>query len=394
MLRARGCWTIPGEGRDMVVHTHAYGVAPLARAYSDLTRSGLRRDCIDKLKREPGAVFDNTAPMVCHLVVTPENALFEASQHRSTTPHDPHSGLASDQSRLQLLLNEHATVDPQQLMLSGKIPIVDISHETDFQVSQIPVTPLSESNSLPTVLGPNTPAAQALTTRFDVGQGGNVLNNSGWSPNDQSGGRGSNDRSSPWSKSFLACPYYIRDPIRHFGCIGLKLDTYGRVKQHLKRNHLSFDTNKVEGFACESCGVVSPDESSRDSHRVSIECVPATSENERGVSRQAWERLEKRLKSGSADEEKWLNMWFVLFHQPLGTSIPIKDTVMNRFFQIIRNFCQVDGFRGILSLLIQEMHGVELGSEMQMYEVLMKLLDFIRDSIQQLFDTEDAAAIG
>jgi hypothetical protein len=186
----------------------------------------------------------------------------------------------------------------------------------------------------------------------------------------------------------------MRDPIHHFGCVNLKLDTYGRVKQHLKKNHLSFDANKMEGFVCESCGMVSTDESTRDIHRVSVECSPATSANERGVSRQAWERLEKRLKSGSTDVEKWLNMRFVLFHQRLSRSIPIKDTVMKRFFQNIRNFCQFNGFREIISLLIQEMHGVELGSDMQMYELLMKLLDFIRDSIQQAFDTEEAAALG
>ncbi|KAF5704631.1 hypothetical protein FMUND_12406 [Fusarium mundagurra] len=317
----------------------------------------------------------------------PENPLFEAC---STDPRPP----VIEQRRLQLLPNEQVTVNPQQLMLSGEIPNVGISHDTSFLVSQIPVTSLSESHSLPTVLAPNTTAAQAFTTRLDVGQDAIVLNNSDWNTNDQSGGRGSNARSSPWSKSFLACPYYIRDPIRHFGCINLKLDTYGRVKQHLKRNHLSFDANEMEGFVCESCGMAYPDESSRDIHRLSIECAPASLKNERGVSRQAWEGLEKRLKTGSTDEEKWLNMWFVLFHELLGTSIPIKDTVMNRFFQIIRNFCQVNGFGEILSLLIQEMRGVELGSEMQIYELLMKLLDFIRDSIQQLFDTEDVAATG
>ncbi|KAF5531271.1 hypothetical protein FNAPI_13317 [Fusarium napiforme] len=326
--------------------------------------------------------------------LTPANPDPAAIQHRSTTPDPPHLGSSSDQWRLKLLVNEQATVNPQQLMLSGEVPHIDVSHETGIQVSQIPSISSSEAHSLPTVLARNAPAAQSFTSRLAVGQDGDVLSDSGWNPNDHSGGRGSNQRSSPWSKSFLACPYYIRDPIRHFGCINLKLDTYGRVKQHLKRSHLNFDANKMEGIMCESCGVVSPDESSSDIHRVSIKCAPATSENERGVSRQAWERLEKRLKSGSTDEEKWLNMWFVLFHQRLNTSIPIKDTVMNRFFQIIRNFCQVDGFGEILSRLIQEMHGAELGSETKIYELLMKLLDFIRDSIQQLFDTEDAAAIG
>ncbi|KAF5566712.1 hypothetical protein FPHYL_3653 [Fusarium phyllophilum] len=325
--------------------------------------------------------------------LTPENPLPEASQQGFTTTHAPHLGSSSEHWR-QLRLNEQATIDPQQLMLSKEIPHIGVSHERGFQVSQIPIISWSEAYSLPTVLGPDAPAAQAFTSRLDIGQDGDVLGNYGWSPNDEPGSRGFNLRSSPWSKSFLACPYYIRDPIRHFGCINLKLDTYGRVKQHVKRNHLSFDANKTEGFVCESCGVVSPDESARDIHKVSIECAPATLSNERGVSRQAWERLEKRLKSGSTDEEKWLNMWFVLFHEPLGKSIPIKDTVMNRFFQIIRNFCHVDGFGKILSLLIEEMHGVELGREMQMYELLMKLLDFIRDSIQQLFDTEDANAIG
>lgn len=52
----------------MVVHTHTYGVSPLAQAYGDLTRSDLLRDCIDKLKREPRAVFDIVAPTVCRLV--------------------------------------------------------------------------------------------------------------------------------------------------------------------------------------------------------------------------------------------------------------------------------------------------------------------------------------
>ncbi|KAF5685681.1 HET ankyrin domain-containing protein [Fusarium circinatum] len=310
------------------------------------------------------------------------------------TSQDSHLSLSSERWRLELLLNEQATVNPQQLILSGTIPSIGLSHETDFQILQSPTTSLPHSHSFTTVLAPSEPGAQAFTSRFDVGQNGNVLSNSGWNPNDQSGGRGPNLRSSPWSKSFLACPYYIRDPIRHFGCINLKLDTYGRVKQHLKRNHLSFDANNIGGFVCESCGMVSPDESSRDIHRVSTECAQVTVANEHGLSRQAWEGLEKRLRSGSTDEEKWLNMWFVLFHQPFSASTPIKDTVMNRFFQIIRNFCQADGFGDIISLLFQEKHGVELGSEMQMYELLMKLLDFIRDSIQQLFDTQDVGASG
>lgn len=279
-------------------------------------------------------------------------------------------------------------------MLSGPIPCVGASHETRIQAPQIPTAFLSESHLLPTVLAPNAPAAQSLTSRLDVGHDGDVLSNSGWNPNDQSGSHRSNARSPTWSKSFLACPYYIRDPIRHFGCINLKLDTYGRVKQHLKRTHLTFDANKMEGLVCENCGIISPDESSRNIHRVSAECAPATLLNERGVSRQAWEGLEKRLKSGSTDEEKWLNMWFVLFNQPLSTSTPIKDTVMNRLFQIIRNFCRVDGYGAILSLLNQEMRRVKHGSATQMYELLMKLLDFIRDSIHQLFNAEVAGASG
>ncbi|VTT81674.1 unnamed protein product [Fusarium fujikuroi] len=327
-------------------------------------------------------------------LVTPEIPIPETSQHRSMTPHDSHLTSSSGYWRLELLRHEQATVNPQQLMLYGEIPYADASHETGFQAPQIPTASLSESQFLSPVLAPNAPAAQSFTSRVDVGHDGNVLSNSGWNPNDQSGGHGSNVRSSPWSKSFLACPYYIRDPIRHFGCINLKLDNYGRVKQRLKRSHLGFDANKMQGFVCENCGMVSLDESSRNDHRDSTECAPETLVNERGVSRQAWEGLEKRLKSGSTDEEKWLNMWFVLFHQPPSTSTPIKDTVMNRFFQIIRNFCKVDGYGAILSLLTQEMGGVEHGSAIQVHELLMKLLDFVRVSIHQLFNTEVAGASG
>ncbi|CVL06412.1 uncharacterized protein FPRN_05255 [Fusarium proliferatum] len=340
------------------------------------------------------AVLQSFSLANARMLVTPESPIPEASEHRCMTPHDSHLALSSEDWRLELLRHGQATVKPQQLMLPGEIPYTGASCENDFQAPQTPTASLSESHLLPTVLAPHASAAQSLTSRLDVGHDGDVLINPGWNPNDQPGSYGPNARSSPWSKSFLACPYYIRDPIRHFGCINLKLDTYGRVKQHLKRSHLTFDANKTEGFVCEECGMVSPDESSRNIHRVSTECAPATLVNERGVSSQAWEKLEKRLKSGSTDEEKWLNMWFVLFHQPLSTSTPIKDTVMNRFFQIIRNFCQVDGFGAILSLLSQEMCGVEHGSAMQMYELLMKLLDFIRDSIQQLFNAEVAGASG
>ncbi|KAF4448373.1 hypothetical protein F53441_8181 [Fusarium austroafricanum] len=313
---------------------------------------------------------------------------------------------SSDGFQQDLSTDQEQTVNPQQLIVSGDVPQTNLSVEKDSHMSPFDAnTFLPEPCSFPQItlpevlalidnIAPNQSIVRAQTYEQPPNGSQNAMprSNSGQNPEVQSGGRRANAISSPWSISLFACPYYIKDPIRHFGCINLKLDSYGRVKQHLKRTHLSFDVSRLEGFACERCGMIVLDES-REMHRISPDCTETTSVNEPQVSRQAWESLEKRFKSGSSDEEKWLNMWFVLFHQPLGTSIPIKDTVMNRFIQIIRNYCQVDGFGEILSF-IEETRGVELESALQMHELLMKLLDFIRDSIQQHFNAKDAGTSG
>ncbi|KAF5675891.1 hypothetical protein FCIRC_7264 [Fusarium circinatum] len=275
------------------------------------------------------------------------NANLNGDQPESP-PHSPYSVIPSSPHVLSNPSSEH--LQPQQAMLPNgpghnAIQSATVDHEPE--TSQTPAPRHTQGHYVIPLLA------------SDHIQDG------------QSAGEGSDF--SAWD-IYHTCPYYVRDPILHFRCINKKLDSHAELKKHLGTNHAGFAPQSLEVPTCGSCGTTLENNRSKSEHK----CMPKCSDNELKVSRQAWEALKGRSVKGTLDKKKWDDMWYILFHKSPGDKFAIRDTVMNRFIDFIKTFCDIGGggFGAVLPFLEQRSPNREIA--LFMLETFIKLLDVLK----------------
>ncbi|KAF4452160.1 hypothetical protein F53441_4898 [Fusarium austroafricanum] len=139
------------------------------------------------------------------------------------------------------------------------------------------------------------------------------------------------------------CPYYRKDPERHFGCIHHRMPRIPDVKQHLKRRHTS-------KYSCSRCskGFVSLE--LFEDHVRQQNCSTDLSANTYSVSPATQDALKVRFKRGLSTADQWHKIWKLLFGDSEVTQNPYHDGVFKEITGIIQGIWREEGHHIISNL--------------------------------------------
>ncbi|KAK5654739.1 hypothetical protein OQA88_7064 [Cercophora sp. LCS_1] len=133
---------------------------------------------------------------------------------------------------------------------------------------------------------------------------------------------------------FLACPFWKWDQSRHHECFAKKLDTIGHLKQHLKRKH-------TPKFYCVDCFTTFNNGTDHHVHVQKAKCVKSQSAALTGIhiTHQQGEMLVKKASQGS-DEEKWHQIWAILFPDDSPPTSIYLDSDLSEIFCRVLEYSQ------------------------------------------------------
>lgn len=139
-------------------------------------------------------------------------------------------------------------------------------------------------------------------------------------------------------KRKFACPYYRRDPSRKpssTSCAYPGFPTIFRVKEHLYRKHKATDAK------CSRCLETYPSEDALEVHQRSLEaCQLRNQAQPQGFTKEQEKRLRSRKRSSThiSDEEKWYEVYRILFPEETKMPNPYIDDGVNHSVEEISRY--------------------------------------------------------
>lgn len=142
--------------------------------------------------------------------------------------------------------------------------------------------------------------------------------------------------------NLFACPFYRRFPIRHKDCMNRKLTRIRDVKQHIMRRHIQ------AAFYCPTCYESYPSSRLRDKHIQSRCCEarpPPILDNLDSSSKEVQDLVSYRANNSSTQEEKWHEIWRLLFREDSGGKNAFLGTLTEETIGIIREFWEQKSYQ-------------------------------------------------
>ena len=116
--------------------------------------------------------------------------------------------------------------------------------------------------------------------------------------------------------TMFACPFYKHDPTRYRSrrtCLGPGWPTVHRVKEHLYRAH-------VQSIYCPRCYSMFDTDNDLSTHLRSQQCQVSAAQPIEGIDRETLKGLRKRSPALRLEEDKWRDMYHLLFPH-----VPVED---------------------------------------------------------------------
>ena len=110
----------------------------------------------------------------------------------------------------------------------------------------------------------------------------------------------------PNQKRFFACPYYRHDPRSHAGCVMMRISRIPDLVTHLRRKH-------VQPLHCRRCSREFSDLEELAIHLRAGGCLAREFVIPEGMTGDQLHQLSKRRVKGQSDEQKWMDIWSILF---------------------------------------------------------------------------------
>ncbi|EWZ00404.1 hypothetical protein FOYG_00276 [Fusarium oxysporum NRRL 32931] len=166
----------------------------------------------------------------------------------------------------------------------------------------------------------------------------------------------------------FACPYYRKDPERHFDCINLRLIRISDVKQHLKRRH-------TWSYSCSRCLKGFSLQKAYEEHVLRQECPTKDCINNDSVSPRAQKMLKDRVDRSSSPELQWQEICRILFGKLSDALNPHHEGVFKEITGIMRGIWR-DEENNIISSL-EDTQDVPCADQLRplLSEILTRLED-------------------
>ncbi|KAI0129183.1 hypothetical protein BJ170DRAFT_362739 [Xylariales sp. AK1849] len=150
--------------------------------------------------------------------------------------------------------------------------------------------------------------------------------------------------------SSLACPYFKKDPCKHFPCLSKKITKISYLKQHLERCH------KGPTCYCPTCGTTFDSRAAVDEHVIARSCQPRPYSHD-GTTEDQRNEIAIIVTRKRPESERWYGIWDVLFP---GSPQPDSPYLLHGLAEIImqvRTFCL--GRPGLIMSFLRD-HGMGL----------------------------------